>query len=94
MPKARMNIELGDEVEDKVTGFKGIAIARHTYLEGCDRISIQPKIKKDGTLVEPSSFDEPTVKIIRRSIVKPAHIEEPRIRKTGGPRDHKHTPRR
>lgn len=94
MSKARMEIELGDEVEDKVTGFKGIAIARHTYLEGCDRISIQPKIKKDGELIDAASFDEPTVKIVRRNTVKPAHLEELEVRKTGGPRDHKHTPRR
>ena len=39
-------IKLGQEVRDRVTGFKGIATARTTYLQGCDRISVQPQISK------------------------------------------------
>lgn len=35
-------INLGDEVQDTVTGFQGIAVSRHVYLQGCDRITIQP----------------------------------------------------
>lgn len=33
-------VELGDFVKDPISGFKGIAVSRHHYLHGCDRISI------------------------------------------------------
>jgi hypothetical protein len=64
-------IKLGDKVRDKVSGFTGIAISRHTYLEGCTRISIQPEIDKDGKLPAINTFDEPLVEIIEsQKIVK------------------------
>ena len=59
-------IKLGDEVKDTVTGFKGIAVARHNYLQGCDRISVQPKIDKENKLPEDKSFDEPQLTIIKQ----------------------------
>jgi hypothetical protein len=63
-------IELGSEVKHKYTGVKGIAISRTTYLSGCDRISIQPKVKKDGSLGEAYSFDEPEIEVIKKVKVK------------------------
>ena len=77
-------LELGHEVQDRVTGFKGIAIARTSYLQGCDHILVQPKANvKDGTIPEAQSFDEPDLKVIGRGILpKP----EPEPKKNGGPR--------
>jgi len=57
-------INLGDEVIDTVSGFKGVAISSHHYLNGCTIITIQPKISKDGKLPEAQAFDEPQLKII------------------------------
>lgn len=65
-----MMIELGDEVKHKHTGVRGIAVSRTTYISGCDRIAIQPKVKKDGTLPDPCSVDEPEIEIIKRKKVK------------------------
>ena len=74
-------IKLGDKVRDKVSGFTGIAVARHIYLEGCTRISIQPEIDKDGKLPESMSFDEPLIEIIEpQKIIKREQSEY-----TGGP---------
>jgi len=70
-------IKLGDEVKHTVTGVKGIAIARTNYLSGCDRITIQPKVKKDGTLGDSYSFDEPEIEIVKSRKVKSS-------RNTGG----------
>lgn len=62
-------INLGDEVRHIYTGFKGTATSITTYLSGCDRITITPKVKKDGTLGDSMSFDEPEIEIIKKKKV-------------------------
>lgn len=42
-PKTPFDIRLGAEVEDRVTGFVGIAVSRVEYLTGCTQIGVQPK---------------------------------------------------
>ena len=81
-------IELGDEVRDKVTGFKGIAISRHSYLQGCDRINVQPKVNRKGELPKDSSFDEPQLEVFKPKATKRAKG------KPGGPVRYEDTPRR
>ena len=78
-------VNLGDEVTDTVSGFKGIAVSRHSYLQGCDRISIQPSIDKNGKLMDSESFDEPQLKVLKTKKVK----QGPRI--TGGPEKYSDT---
>lgn len=63
-----MKITLGDEVKDRVSGFQGIAVAKHTYIAGCTRISIQPPFKK-GVLPDTQTFDEPLLQIVRSGVV-------------------------
>jgi len=65
-----MKIELGDNVKHIYTGVNGVAVSRTTYLSGCDRIAIQPKVKKDGTLPDSYSFDEPEIDVIEKKRVK------------------------
>lgn len=77
-----MSVRLGDKVCDEVSGFEGIAVARHSYLQGCDRISIQPKTNKDGKLPETESFDEPQLVIVETNVVVPR--TKP-VKLTGGP---------
>ena len=36
---------LGDEVKDTITGFKGIVVARTEWLNGCARVTVQPQSK-------------------------------------------------
>lgn len=62
-------ITLGDMVVDTITGFKGIAVAKHLYLNGCARISVSPKVGEDGKLAENQAFDEPQLKIVKKSVV-------------------------
>ena len=63
-------VNLGDEVKDTVSGFKGIAVAYHTYLQGCDRISVQPSIDNESKLPESQAFDEPQLKVVKKGKVK------------------------
>lgn len=78
-------VELGDRVEEAITGFVGIAVARTEWLFGCVRITVQPEKLKDNKIGETQTFDEPQLKLIKRSIVKHRPVpEEPR---SYGPRD-------
>ena len=58
-------INLGDEAKDSITGYKGIAICRHTYLQGCDRITLATKVTKDNPDPMDCSFDEPQLILIK-----------------------------
>ncbi len=51
-------IKLGDLVMDKYTGFKGIAIARHSYINGCDRYTLQPQVDSEMKLPPQETFDD------------------------------------
>jgi len=75
-------INLGDEVWDSISGFRGIVISRTEYLHGCVRLQVQPnKLKDDGSMLETGHFDEPQLQV-----AKPANIEIQRPSMTGGPR--------
>lgn len=63
-------ITLGSEVQDRLTGIKGTAIARTTWLNGCVRITIQPKGHKDGKALETHSQDEEDVIVLKEVKVK------------------------
>lgn len=76
--KAR--IELGDEAKDSITGFSGIVIGDTTWLHGCRRLTVQPKTLKDGKPLDPLSFDEPQLVLVKKKAVAPGS------RETGGPR--------
>jgi len=77
-------VNLGDEVQDTITGFKGIVIADHNFLNGCRRISVQPKVDKDGKKQDHETFDEPDLKVLKAKKVKRGDIS------IGGPE--KYTP--
>jgi hypothetical protein len=49
--------ELGIELKDKVTGFKGFVIGRADYLTGCNQYALQPKMSK-GKWEENKWLDE------------------------------------
>jgi len=52
-----MNITLGSKVKDRITGFTGIVISRHDYLNGCRRLSVEPQTLHDGKPIEAQCFD-------------------------------------
>ena len=79
-------VELGQEVKDTVTGFKGIAIATTTFLYGCRRVSVQPKMDKEGKIPEAQVFDEPQLECLEKKVSSGS-------RKTGGPHSGGITPR-
>lgn len=64
MTETVTRIVLGSQIKDPITGFKGTAVAKYIYMTGCTRISVQPKVDKDGKIPEPGTFDESTLEIV------------------------------
>lgn len=79
-----MRIPLGTIVIDKVTGLKGVAENRSTYLYGCDRYYVQPRAKDDGTVPDGLMIDEPQLEVAQgeKSVMQPP-IEPPQKIKLG-----------
>lgn len=72
-------IELGSEVEDRITGFKGVVIGRTEWFYGCIAYTVAPKgLTKEGKRKDSDSFDEDRL-IVTKAMC--AH----RMRETGGP---------
>ena len=72
-------VNLGDKVKDTVSNFTGIAVSCHTYLNGCNRITVQPSVDKNKKLPESQTFDEPQLKVLIAGKVKEGSKD------TGGP---------
>lgn len=78
-------IKLGDQVKDKLTGFKGTAIARAEYLYGCVWVCVVPKELHDSKPVDDVWFDEERLSLIVKK-KEEKEPEEPEYRNyRGGP---------
>ena len=80
--EAIFKFELGDELKDIVSGFRGFVETRIQCLNKCKRYTIQPKVTKDGTLPDACDIDEQQLIRISKSKIK--INEEEKIK--GGPR--------
>lgn len=78
--KDKQPAQLGDEVKDSVSGFRGVVVAVTDWLNGCKRITVQPPIKKDGTLPGTETFDAEQINVVHAGRVKAT----PSL--TGGPK--------
>lgn len=74
----KMNIILGSKVQDKVTGFTGIATAKVEYLNGCIQYCVKPKVGEDGKMPEGSYIDHQQLVVIEGATAQTAT-------NTGGP---------
>ena len=60
-------IEMGDIVKDDVTGFKGMAVARTDWLNGCVRWLIQPQeLNKDKVPIEAQWVDSSQASLVKK----------------------------
>lgn len=88
--KAPQTIELGDEVQDIITGFRGIAYGYTKWLTGCDTIMVKPtKLSKDGTVAESANIDITLLTVVKKGRVKPPStpVTEETPKPPGGPRE-------
>ena len=60
---ASIGVKLGSIVTDEITGFKGTAVAKTEYLNGCIRVEVQPEglHKETGKPLASDWFDEQTL---------------------------------
>lgn len=68
----------GDQVEDTLTGFKGIVFGLAIYKNGCKKVGIMPKGLHDGKAVSMDWFDEQDVELISAG-------EQRDVESSGGP---------
>lgn len=68
---------LGTEVEDRATGFKGIAVQLSYYVNGCVHFDVKPKgiLTKTGDTIESYEFDYrrlmgPAIKVMSKEELK------------------------
>ena len=67
-----MGVNLGDLARDRITGYEGVVVAITTWLNGCVRISIQPrKLKEDGGYPKGETFDAHQVELVSAQVVVP-----------------------
>lgn len=82
----KSKVKLGDKCRDKVSGFTGVAVSEHLYLNGCRRVSVQPPIDKDGKLPSIESFDDPQLELVIEKVAEHDNT-------TGGPEKYSDTSR-
>jgi hypothetical protein len=70
--------ELGHEVKDIVTGFKGITMSRIEYLTGCTQYGVQLQKKSHDTDKDYKYFDETRLKATGKKITLQAKGEPAR----------------
>lgn len=66
-----LELELGWEVKDVITGFKGIIVGRAQYITGCNQYCIQPIDKKKTAEKKDSIwFDENRLETVKEQDLK------------------------
>jgi len=53
-----VSIKLGDRVEDTITGFRGVVVARTEWLNGSVRVTVQAEKLWNGRPIEEVTFEE------------------------------------
>jgi len=76
MPEFKFN--LGDEVMDRITGFRGIITCRSQWISNCNTYGVMSRDLKDGVPMERQYFDEPNLGLVKAKKIEPNQ-------ETGGP---------
>lgn len=58
-------MQLGDKVEDTLTGFEGIVVGLAQYISGCNQALVKPRTLKEGAMVEGEWIDEQRLLVTR-----------------------------
>ena len=76
--------ELGDRVNDNITGFKGIVTCKAAYLNGCERCVVtEEKASKEGDVVREIWIDEIQLSVIKS---RAKLFSKKIVKKAAGPR--------
>lgn len=70
----RPDIQCGDLVKDRITGFTGIVTAVEFYIHAVAKANVQPQELKDGKSVEPEVGDFEDFEILEKQKVSPVAV--------------------
>lgn len=73
-------IKLGSFVECIHSGFKGVAVARTVFINGCVQYEVQPRVDDKGAMPDSVGIDVDSLKVIKSNPLK-KKVSKP----TGGP---------
>lgn len=85
-------IKLGNEYKDVISGFVGIAVAKTEWINGCNRVTLSPKLDKDGKIQDSCCFDVEQLEATGNAVdIKPKDVggerevpkREPAVRAVG-----------
>lgn len=79
-------IQLGDRVEDRISGLSGIVTGFYQFLYGCERVSVTPQEHKDGKPAESFTVDAAQCEVIEPQAVKGYVAPVPEAIRPAGPR--------
>lgn len=77
----------GDRVQDKISGAKGIVVARTEWIYGCVRLSVQPEDVKDGKPADCFVVDEPQATVLTNQALKDSSQEQAPAARSHGERN-------
>ena len=81
-------VELGDRVKDRVTGFRGICIARTSHLAGCDTVGVKTEALEPGKPIPDAEwFDITQIEVLDKAIVALFKDELEAEDDPGGPKE-------
>jgi len=85
--KRKLEIQLGDEVADRLTNFTGIACGKAIYITGCTQFLVKPRTCKDNTIPDSHWIDEPQLKITNPGafFISEHRENQEKLAATGGP---------
>jgi heat shock protein HspQ len=63
--------EIGDLVEDKISGYKGIVSDITVFVAGCERVGVKSQELHEGKLIDTCVFDSPNLKVIKSKVITP-----------------------
>ena len=69
---------LGQQMEDRVTGFKGMVDSVSFDVYGCVQATLRPRVDKDGNVPDGNWFDVKRLKKVGKRLMDvPAHMITP-----------------
>lgn len=80
MAEFQKQVNPGDLVRDKLSGFEGVVTHTASWEFNCDRASVKPVALKDGSIPCSESFDIPQLEVIKAGYIDLGVVpEEPRF---------------
>lgn len=58
------SVKLGVLAEDVICGFRGRVTGMVTYITGCNQALLAPRVKDDGSQVDPQWFDLDRLRVV------------------------------